>query len=41
MGKIKQTVRRTIRKSQSTIDKNGRLHCKTCGAFVGKKGRKK
>lgn len=34
------TTTRTIRKSQTTTDKNGRKHCKTCGAFVGNKGRK-
>lgn len=41
MGRIIQTTRRTYRKSQSTVDKNGRVHCKTCGAFIGNKGRKK
>jgi hypothetical protein len=25
----------------TTTDKNGRVHCKTCGAFVGNKGKKK
>lgn len=35
------TTTRTIRKSQTTIDKRGRVHCKTCGAYVGNKGRKK
>ena len=41
MGRIKQTITRTVRKSQTTTDKNGRVHCKTCGAYVGNKGRKK
>jgi len=39
----KQTIKTkvTYRKSQITTDKNGRKHCKTCGAFIGNKGRKK
>ena len=43
MGKIKQVVktRQIIRKSQTTTDKNGRKHCKTCGAYIGNKGKKK
>lgn len=40
MGKIKQKVVRTIRNSQTVTDKNGRKHCKTCGAYVGNKGNK-
>lgn len=40
MGRIVQTRTRTIRKSQTTVDKNGRRHCKTCGAYLGNKGRK-
>jgi hypothetical protein len=40
MGKVKQTTRITYRKS-NTVDKNGRKHCKTCGAFIGNRGRKK
>lgn len=35
-----KTTTRTIRKSMSTVDKNGRRHCKTCGAYLGNKGRK-
>ncbi len=40
--KIKTTTitRRKIRKSQMTTDKKGRKHCKTCGAYIGNKGRK-
>ena len=41
MGRIIQTTTRTVRKSQTTTDKKGRVHCKTCGAYVGNKGRKK
>ncbi len=40
MGKVKQTTRITYRKSSATTDKNGRKHCKTCGAFIGNRGRK-
>jgi hypothetical protein len=41
----KQTIRRTstkqyIRNSSITTDSKGRKHCKTCGAYVGNKGRK-
>lgn len=40
MMKIKQTVsRKTYRKSQTTTDKNGRRHCKTCGAYIGSRGK--
>lgn len=40
--KIKTTikVKRIISSSKITKDKNGRKHCKTCGAFIGNKGRK-
>lgn len=42
MGKIKQTVtRQVVRKSQTTTDRQGKMHCKTCGAYIGNKGRKK
>ena len=43
MGTIKQTKNRTTkyRKSQTTKDKSGRLHCKTCGAFISGRGKKK
>lgn len=43
MGKvrIKQTTKRTYRKSQATTDSTGRVHCKTCGAFLGNKGKKR
>ena len=41
MGRIKQTKTQTIRKSQTTTDRQGRKHCKTCGAYVGNKGKKK
>jgi len=41
MGRIKQTKIQTIRKSQTTTDSQGRKHCKTCGAYVGNKGKKK
>lgn len=41
MGKI--TIKRVTkyRKSQTTIDKKGRKHCKTCGAFISGRGKKK
>ena len=32
---------RKVRKSKTTLDKNGRVHCKSCGAFLGNRGRKK
>ena len=35
-----KTTRR-VRKLQTTSDRNGRVHCKTCGAFLGNRGRKK
>lgn len=35
-----RTVRK-VSKSKTHTDKNGRVHCKTCGAFVGNKGKKK
>lgn len=41
MGKIRITHKVTYRKSDITTDKNGRKHCKTCGAYIGNKGRKK
>ncbi len=41
MGKIVQKTTRYVKKSQTTTDKKGRVHCKTCGAYVGNKGRKK
>lgn len=41
MGKIKQTtVKRTL-KTRTRVDSQGRVHCKTCGAFIGNKGKKK
>lgn len=41
--KIKTTTKTTryIKKSDITTDKQGRKHCKTCGAYVGNKGKKK
>ena len=43
MGKItiKHTEKRKYRKSKTTTDKNGRKHCKTCGAFISGRGKKK
>lgn len=40
MAKQVIKTRTTFRKS-NTVDKNGRKHCKTCGAFIGNRGRKK
>lgn len=41
MGRV--TLKRTTkyRKSKTTKDKNGNLHCKSCGAFVSGRGKKK
>lgn len=43
MGKIRisKTKIRKYRKSKTTKDKNGKLHCKTCGAFISGRGKKK
>lgn len=43
MGKItiKKHTKKVYRKSQMTTDKNGRKHCKTCGAFISGRGKKK
>lgn len=41
MGSITITRTRKYRKSQTTRDKNGKLHCKTCGAFISGRGKKK
>ena len=41
MGKITIKVTRKVRKSQTKKDKNGRVHCKTCGAFISGRGKKK
>lgn len=42
MGRIKITRKKgTYRKSQTTKDKQGRIHCKTCGAFISGRGKKK
>lgn len=38
--RIKTTITRYVKKSDMTTDKQGRKHCKTCGAYVGNKGRK-
>lgn len=35
-----RTVRK-IRKSKTNTDSNGRARCKTCGAFISKRGKKK
>ncbi len=41
MGTIKQTTKRKYRKSQTKKDKNGKLHCKMCGAFISGRGKSK
>lgn len=40
--KIKTTTKtiRYIRNSQTTTDRQGRKHCRTCGAYVGSRGRR-
>ena len=35
------TTRVTIRKSKTYTDRKGRVHCKSCGAYISKKGKKK
>ena len=40
MGRIKIKITKTYRKSDTTTDKNGQLHCKTCGAFISGRGKK-
>lgn len=35
-----RTVRK-VSKSKMHTDKNGRIHCQTCGAYIGNKGKKK
>ena len=41
--KIKKTTKTTkyVNKGDVIIDIMGRKHCKTCGAYVGNKGKKK
>ena len=34
------TTTKKVRNSQTITDNKGRKHCKTCGAYVGNKGRK-
>lgn len=41
MGKIRITRTTTYRKSKTIVDKNGRRHCKTCGAYLSGRGKKK
>lgn len=41
MGRIRQTTKSRYRKSKTTVDKNGRRHCKTCGAFISGRGKRK
>ena len=41
MGTIRIRQTRTVRKSKTTTDKTGRVHCSQCGAFIGNKGKKK
>lgn len=41
--KIKQTVttKSKYRKSKTTTDSNGHKRCKSCGAFISGRGKKK
>ena len=41
MGRIRQTVKRRFRKSNTLLDSKGRRHCKTCGAFISGRGKGK
>lgn len=43
MGKIRisRTTTKKYRKTKTTKDKNGKLHCKSCGAFISGRGKKK
>lgn len=40
--KVKRVVKTVqyIRNSQTTTDRQGKKHCKTCGAYIGNRGRK-
>lgn len=38
--KITTKTKRVVSNSQITTDSKGRKHCKTCGAYVGNKGKK-
>ena len=41
--KIRTTTKTTryVNTGSTTTDRQGRKHCKTCGAYVGGRGRKK
>ncbi len=41
MGKITIKVTKKVKKSDTIKDKTGRRHCKTCGAFISGRGKKK
>lgn len=41
MGSITIKRKYYYDKTKTKKDKYGRLHCKTCGAFISKKGKKK
>ena len=41
MGSIKQSTVTKYRKSKTVKDKKGHLRCKTCGAFISGRGKKK
>lgn len=41
MAKQKITKKIKYRKSNTTIDKNGRRHCRSCGSFLSGRGNKK
>lgn len=40
MGKIKQTTTKVIRKSKTTTGSTGRVYCRTCGSYLGNKGKR-
>lgn len=39
--KTRTRTTRKISNSKTSTDSKGRVHCKTCGAYIGKKGKKK
>ena len=41
MGKITIKTTKKMKKSDTVKDKNGKRHCKTCGAFISGRGKKK
>jgi len=40
--KVKNVVKTVqyVKSGSTTIDRQGKKHCKTCGAYIGNRGRK-